>query len=183
MRTTTPTTTLATSAILVLALSACGSPAEDAGTAPTAAPSAVGAVTATELEVDDAWVTSAETGMAAAFGTIRNDSAEDITIVSAASPASPMMELHETVADDAGEMVMRPRDGGFTVPAGGSMELAPGADHLMLMGLTSPLVAGDDIEVTLTLADGSAYDFRAPVKDFSGANGTYEGDGGMDMDR
>jgi copper(I)-binding protein len=186
MRTTTLTTTLTTSAILVLALSGCGSPAPDGGTAPRTAPTAAAAVAAPGLEVDDAWVTSAESGMAAAFGTIRNDSARDVTIVSAASPASPMMELHETVADDAGEMVMRPRDGGFTIPAGGSLELTPGADHLMLMGLTAPLAAGDEIEVTLTLADGSTSGFRAPVKDFSGANETYEGDGDggahMDMD-
>ncbi|QOD42658.1 copper chaperone PCu(A)C [Clavibacter zhangzhiyongii] len=181
MRTTTLTTTLATSAILVLALSGCGSPAQSSGASPAAAPSATAAAAAPELEVDDAWVKSAESGMSAAFGTIVNDSAQDVTIVSADSPASPMMELHETVANDAGEMVMRPRDGGFTIPAGDSLELAPGANHLMLMGLTAPLAAGDEIDVTLTLSDGSTYDFSAPVKDYSGANETYEG-GDMDMD-
>ena len=128
MRTTTLTTALTTSAILVLALTGCSSPAQTGNNSSGSAPSASAAAMAPELEISDAWVKSAETGMSAAFGTLQNDSDQDVTIISAESAASPMMELHETVANDAGEMVMRPRDGGFTIPAGGSLELAPGAN-------------------------------------------------------
>ncbi len=52
----------------------------------------------------------------------------------------------------------------------------------MLMGLQKPLVAGEETSFTLTFSDDSTYTFTAPVKDYSGANETYEGDGGMKMD-
>lgn len=134
---------------------------------------------AESLSIQDAWVKAADEGMSAVFGTLENDSDADITIVSAATAASATAELHETVENDAGEMMMQPKEGGFVIPAGGSYELAPGGSHLMLMGLTAPLKAGDEPTFTLTLSDGSTYEFSAPVKDYAGANESYEG--GMDM--
>ena len=91
-----------------------------------------------------------------------------------------MVELHETVANDSGEMVMQPKEGGFVIPAGGTLTLEPGANHIMLMGLAKPIVAGDEVSFTLTFADGSTYTFTAPAKDFTGANENYVG-GDMDM--
>lgn len=92
-----------------------------------------------------------------------------------------MLQLHETVANDAGEMVMQEKQGGFVIPAGGSFDLEPGGNHIMLMDLTAPLAAGDETTFTLTFSDDSTYEFTAPVKDYSGANENYEG-GDMDMD-
>lgn len=129
----------------------------------------------------DAWVKSAESGMSAAFGELTNDSDAEITVVSVSGDASSMYELHETLASDEGEMVMSPIEGGFTVAAGETLELAPGGNHLMLMDVTEPLVAGAEATFTLTFSDDSTYEFTAPVKDYSGANETYEGDE-MDMD-
>ena len=43
------------------------------------------------------------------------------------------------------------------------------------MDLTAPLVAGEEATFTLTLSDGSTFAFTAPVKDYSGANESYEG--------
>lgn len=160
-------------AAAALALSGCAS---------TAAPAATTAATDGEsVTITDAWVKSAESGMSAAFGTLENTSDHDITLVSAASPASTMLQLHETVANDAGEMVMQEKQGGFVIPAGGSFELEPGGNHIMLMDLTAPLAAGDETTFTLTFSDDSTYEFTAPVKDYSGANENYEG-GDMDMD-
>jgi copper(I)-binding protein len=119
--------------------------------------------------------------MSAAFGELSNSSDQDITVVSAESDASSMLELHETVENDSGEMVMREIDGGFVIPAGGSLTLEPGANHIMLMDLTAPLMAGEEATFTLTFSDGSTFEFTAPVKDYSGASENYEGDD-MDMD-
>lgn len=91
-----------------------------------------------------------------------------------------MIELHETVESDTGEMVMQPKEGGFVIPAGGTFDLAPGGNHIMLMGVTAPLTAGQEATFVLTLSDGSTFEFTAPVKDYEGANETYVGDG-MDM--
>ncbi|GMA32961.1 hypothetical protein GCM10025875_29530 [Litorihabitans aurantiacus] len=50
----------------------------------------------------------------------------------------------------------------------------------MFMGLPDPITAGDDVDITLTLADGSDLEFVAVAKDYEGANESYERDGGTD---
>ncbi|WP_334148661.1 copper chaperone PCu(A)C [Microbacterium sp.] len=170
MNTTTRTTALprfvSLVAISLLALTGCAAPANDA---PTESAPAGDSVT-----IEDGWVKSADEGMSAAFGTLVNDSDQEVTVVSAESSAATMLELHETVENEAGEMVMREIEGGFVIPAGGSIALEPGADHLMFMDLTAPLKAGDTVSVTLTFSDDSTYEFEAPVKDYSGANENYD---------
>ena len=104
-----------------------------------------------------------------------NDSDHDITIVGASSDAATMVELHEVV-----DAVMQQVDGGLTIPAGGELTLQPGGFHLMFMGIPAPLMAGDEVSVTLELEDGSTLPFTAVVKDFTGADEEYAGD--MDMD-
>ncbi|MFS6616940.1 copper chaperone PCu(A)C [Microbacterium aurugineum] len=126
------------------------------------------------VTIEDAWVKSAEEGMSAGFGTLANSGDDDVTVVSVTSEASPMIELHETVENEAGEMVMREKAGGFVIPAGGTLALEPGANHIMLMDLSAPLTAGNDVTFTVTFSDDSTYEFTAPVKDYSGANENYE---------
>ncbi|MEV8369933.1 copper chaperone PCu(A)C [Microbacterium sp. NPDC064584] len=174
LHTRTPLAALAATAVLLLALTGC------AGTA-TAEPSATTAPEADSITVEDAWVKTAEEGMSAAFGTIENTGDTDVVIVGASTAASPMIELHETVEDDSGAMVMRQKEGGFVIPAGDHLHLEPGGNHIMLMGLADPIVAGDEVTFTLEFEDGSTLEFTAPGKDYEGANETYEGD--MDMDR
>lgn len=155
-------------AAAALALTGCAS-----ASAPSPSAQAGEAVTIT-----DAWVKAADSGMSAAFGHLSNSSGADLTVISADTSAAAMTELHETVQNAAGETVMREIDGGFVLPAGGSLELAPGGSHLMLMDLTAPLKAGDEVTITLTFSDRSTTSFTAPVKEYSGANENYEGGGG-----
>lgn len=129
---------------------------------------------ADSLTVTDAWTKAVDSGMTATFGEVSNSSDREITVVSATSSAAAMVELHEVVGD-----VMRPVDGGFVIPAGGTLTLQPGGLHIMFMGVPSPIAAGDDVKVTLTLGDGSTLSFTAVAKDFTGANESY--DGGMSM--
>lgn len=182
MNTTTKRTAIAFAALLAggLTLAGCSSTA-DAETDTTTTETAT---QAEALSIVDPWVKSAESGMSAAFGTVENDSDEDVNVVAASTEVSPMIELHETVADASGNMVMQEKDGGFVIPAGGSYELTPGGNHIMLLGLESPVVAGDEVTFTLELADGSTFDFTAAARDYSGANENYVGDdeGGMNMD-
>lgn len=70
------------------------------------------------ISISDAWVKSAEVGMSAAFGELTNDSDADITVVSVSSPASSMLEPHETVENESGQMVMREIEGGFVDRSG-----------------------------------------------------------------
>lgn len=162
-------------AVLALVLAGCGSPGTDA--AATQEPTVVASDVVT---IDDAWVKAAESGMTAAFGKIVNSGDTDVTVVSVSSPAASMLEMHETVADETGEMVMQEKDGGFTIPAGDDLLLEPGANHIMLMGLVEPVKAGDEVTVTLTFSDDSTLDLTALAKDFAGAEETYTGGDEMD---
>lgn len=128
---------------------------------------------AATVSVSDQWVKAADKGMTGLFGTLRNSGEQDMTVVSAASPTAGMVELHEVVGQP-GSGTMRPKDGGFVIPAGGSHLLAPGGDHIMLMDLKAPLKVGSDVQVTLTFADGTSLPFTAQVRDYSGAEENYE---------
>ncbi|MGW9403404.1 copper chaperone PCu(A)C [Arthrobacter sp. NPDC055585] len=154
-------------AVSAASLTGCGSSTPVAETSPSAEDAAA-------LSMSGAWTKAAEAGgMTGAFGTLENSGGEDITVVAATSSAASTVELHEVAMDDDGAMVMREIEGGFVVPAGSDYLLEPGASHLMLMGLTDGLLAGDTVTITLELADGSTLDVDAVAKDFAGANETY----------
>lgn len=140
----------------------------------TAAPASASAEAGQSLAFSGGWAKAAETGgMTSAFGTLKNNGPEDLTIVAARSAAAGDVELHETATGADGTMTMREIDGGFVVPAGGEFQLEPGGTHLMLMELTRDLLAGDELAITLELGDGSTTDIQATAKDFAGANENY----------
>ncbi|WP_104053019.1 MULTISPECIES: copper chaperone PCu(A)C [unclassified Arthrobacter] len=168
-------------AAAVLALSAAGLAGCAADTPATGSSSEAASSEAAEqsqhLAMTGAWAKAKSAGdMTGAFGTLENSGAEDITVVSATSPAAAAVELHETAAGADGAMAMQEIEGGFVVPAGGEYVLEPGANHLMLMGLTDDLLAGETLPITLELGDGSTLEMEATAKDFAGANENYESD-------
>lgn len=160
-----------------LALTGCGGGSPAAATAPAAAtPAAATApAAASAVTVTDPWVKTAESGMTAVFGTFSTSGGAPVTVLSAATSASPRTELHEVVAGADGAMVMRPKADGFVVEPGTPHVLAPGGDHIMIMDLASPLRPGDQVEVTLALSDGSTTRFTALAKETSGGAENYEG--------
>ncbi|RCV48216.1 copper chaperone PCu(A)C [Marinitenerispora sediminis] len=166
----------ATAAALLAATGCSGGEAAPQDT-PAAAES--GAAQAETVTVEDAWIKAAtqEEGMTGVFGTIGNPGGEDAAVVAATSPSAGTVELHEVVTGDDGNPVMREKDGGFAVPAEGEHVLEPGADHIMLMELTEDLEPGDEIAIQLEFADGSSTEVTVPVKDYEGANESYEGSG------
>lgn len=118
----------------------------------------------------DGWAKAGDTGgMTGFFGTINNPGDEDLTITGLSSDVAGIAELHEVTASG----VMQQIEGDVVVPAGGSFELAPGANHIMLMELNKDLLAGDEVTVTVSFSDGSSIDMTALVKDYSGANEDY----------
>jgi len=169
------------SLLVVGGLSACAGTSEtEAQASPSASPSSA-APAGCPVQITDQWVKAADSGMTAAFGHLENGTDQDLTITAASSSAATAMELHEVVDKD-GEMVMQPVDGGFTVPAQEHLHLEPGGYHLMFMGLTGPIEPGDQVEITLTCADGATTSFTAPAKPFTGAEEEYVGDGMDGMD-
>ncbi len=134
---------------------------------------------AASVKVSDAWAKSAAEGMSAVFAQLDNTSGREVTLVAASTDAATSVELHEMATGSDGAMTMREKKGGFPIAAGKRVTLEPGGYHLMLMGLTAPLKAGEEITVTLTFSDESTAKITVPVKDFAGANESYapEGDG------
>ena len=128
---------------------------------------------ADSVTISDQWASSAETGMAAVFGTFTNAGHYDAHIVSGDSPAAGRVEVHEVVPDASGTMAMRPKADGLTIPPGGTHDLAPGGDHLMLMDLKEPLQPGADVSLTVVFEDGSTLPVTAQIREFAGANEEY----------
>lgn len=161
--------------IALLALTGCSTDSSGAGSESETSQEAAATQAAAAITITDAWVKAAEAGgMTGAFGVIENASDSDITVVSVASQAAPMVELHETVVNDSGDMVMRQVEGGFVIPANSTFALEPGANHIMLMELPDDVTAGSELTFTLTLDDGSTVDFTTIAKDYSGANEDYD---------
>lgn len=156
---------------LVAVLAACsGAPAEPAAPSATAAES---------VQITDAWVKAVDGGMTGGFGLVENTGSVEVTLLAAATQIAATVELHETVMGEGSGMVMQQKDGGFTIAAGGTVELAPGGNHIMFMGVAQPLQPGDEVVVTLTFSDGSALEHDFTVKEFAGADEEYVGEGGM----
>lgn len=159
-------------AAALLALAGCGSTTETGSTNAEASDSAAQSDGAT-LTLTDGWVKAAPSGMTAMFGTLENESESDVTVTGGQSTAAGMVELHEVVTVD-GESIMQPKESGFLVPAGGTYELAPGHDHIMLMNLPAPIEPGDQVEVTLDLSDGGTVTVSGPAKEFAAGNEDYQ---------
>ena len=106
-------------------------------------------------------------GNGAAYLVVLNGLDTDVQLTGAATAAADVVELHETVEDN-GVMRMIPQPDGFTVPAGGSVELKPGGKHVMMIGLAKPLETGDEFELTLNFDNGESMTLTVPVADMSG---------------
>jgi copper(I)-binding protein/predicted peroxiredoxin len=98
----------------------------------------------------------------ALFMTLKNTGTTDRAVVSAASRAAKVVELHTHIHDDG---VMRMREvERIDIEAGESTVLEPGGLHVMLLGLKRPLAVGSTVQVDLTFDDGSTKSVVAPVR-------------------
>lgn len=121
----------------------------------------------------DGWVKATEEDMTAVFGRLQNPLPVDVTFVSGSTDVAESVELHEVAGGS-----MQPVEGGMTVPRGEVLELEPGGLHIMLMGVKEPIVAGDEVVITLEDADGKTYELTAQARTFDGGDEDYEGGDG-----
>jgi copper(I)-binding protein len=84
----------------------------------------------------------------AAYLSITNHGAMADRLLAAESSLSRKTELH-TMEITNGVMKMRQIDGGIDIPAGATIQLAPGGFHVMLIGLKAPLTVDENYDVTL----------------------------------
>ncbi|MEJ6393976.1 copper chaperone PCu(A)C [Gymnodinialimonas sp. 2305UL16-5] len=104
------------------------------------------------MVIEDAYARAsspvAQTG--AAFMTIFNHSEMDDRLIGVTSAAADRLELHTHIQDTGGVMRMVEVEDGFAIAAGETIALQRGGLHVMLLGLTEPLVQGEEIEITFT---------------------------------
>lgn len=146
--------TLAPSLALALALAA----------ALPGAAQACGAATAGGLTVRDAWSRAVPLAgrPGALYLQIENAGPEDDALVGLATPVSEMPMLHESVTKDG--VTSMPHVAAVPVPAGATVQLAPGGYHGMLMGLAAPLKEGETFPVTLTFQKAGAVEVTVTVQ-------------------
>lgn len=115
------------------------------------------------LLIEDAWArpTGRTGGLAAVYLTLTNQAETDDKIITVSSTASDVAEIH-TMTMHGGVMRMRAlRE--LSLPAGESTVLEPKGDHIMLIGLLTPLKEGDNIEVMLELEQLGEITLQVPV--------------------
>ena len=117
-----------------------------------------------DIVLDDVWVRALPPTQTntAAYLTISNRSEQAITVTGASTQLADTVEIH-TTRDIEGYMRMEQLQD-LSVPAGQSVQLAPGGTHLMLMGLASMPVPGDTVRLCLELASGDAICTEADVR-------------------
>lgn len=125
---------------------------------------AMGAVTAGEIAITDAWIAApvGDQPRAAGYITIRNDGGTDERLVGVTTPAAAMSHLHRTVVED--NVSRMESVNAVIIPAHGEVTFAPGGLHLMLMSLTESLTEGQTVSLTLQFLDAGDVTVDAPVR-------------------
>lgn len=131
-----------------------------------------GFAAAETLVISDAWIREAPPTATVLAGYMRidNPGAQEQTITGVTSPRFERIEMHRTeVVDGVARMLPQEQ---LVVPAGGSLTLEPGGLHLMLIGPTEPVAAGDTVTLRLQLGDdGNCAWAEASVKRGDDAGG------------
>ncbi|HWF00662.1 MAG TPA: copper chaperone PCu(A)C [Caulobacteraceae bacterium] len=118
------------------------------------------------LRIDGAWIRTPPPGAptAAGYAVIENLSSRPDRLVGAQTKAASTASPHVS-SMVGGVMRMREAPGGLPVPAHGSLTLAAGGDHLMLMGLNHPLRPGERVTITLSFAKAGKVAATFEVRD------------------
>jgi copper(I)-binding protein len=119
-----------------------------------------------EVKAEGAWVRGTVPAQKTTGAFVTLASSEDAKVVAVKSPAAKAVEIHSSAMKD-GVMHMN-AIGALALPAGKRVELKPGGHHVMLMGLSRPLSAGDIVALVFTIEDSkgkrTTLEVKAPVR-------------------
>jgi len=116
------------------------------------------------VHVISAWARPSVTQTGAAYGYIINLGEEDETLLGGSTAAADVVEIHEMIMD-GDVMQMNPLADGLVVPSGGFVQLKPGGYHVMFIGLTAPLMAGEMLELSLDFATADDITLTLPIRE------------------
>ena len=113
------------------------------------------------VDVRDAAVGATELDTAAVYMELDSADPEPLTLVGASCNCGAEVTVHATdTSGGRSQMVATP---GITVDPGAATVLSPGGSHLMLEGLTAPLVDGDRLALDLEFDRGDPVRVEVPV--------------------
>lgn len=118
---------------------------------------------APSLVVEDAWIMTPPSSAqeAAAYVTVR--AARDDRLLSVACACAARGELHEMSMDGA-TMTMRPLRYGAPVTVSQPLRMGPHGIHIMLVGLTTPLLEGQAVPLRLTFREAGVVTVAVSVR-------------------
>lgn len=111
----------------------------------------------------DVWVRASigQVPTTAAYMTLENRGDDD-RLLSVSTSVAASAQIHDS-AENNGMMQMRPVES-LPIAHGKSIELKPGGKHIMVMGLTVPLKAGDRIPLMLRFENAGEVAVQAEVR-------------------
>lgn len=115
------------------------------------------------MEVSDAWTRALPPVSAngAAYLILHNTGETTDRMLDASSPLASHVHLHETrIENGVAKMGMVEQ---LSVSPGGQVQLTPGGLHLMLMGLSEPLVEGATLLLRLRFEHAGEVEVELPV--------------------
>ena len=120
------------------------------------------------LKIEKAWIQAVPdvSDATAAYMRITNLSSSPLRLIGADSPVAKTVEPMITTrkVHDGQEIMGMQSAEELLIPAGSSLELKPGGDHLMIMGLRVHPQEGDLIKLTIRFAPGEQrFDLKVPV--------------------
>jgi copper(I)-binding protein len=99
---------------------------------------------------------------------ITNTGLESDRLVGGTFPGASRVEVHE-MSMDGDVMRMKQIQGGLEIKPGATVELRPGAGHLMFMDLKEPLKEGQTIKGTLVFEKAGPVEVEYSVRGMGGA--------------
>jgi copper(I)-binding protein len=146
---------------ILLFAGACGQPA----TTPATPAHADHAASAHAMVVDAGWAGPTPNGVdvSAGYLTITNGTDTPDRLLAASSPRAHDVQLHEMSMDSSQVMQMR-QINGVDIAPGATVALAPGATHLMFMGVSTPFAEGERIPVVLTFEHAGVVNATLEVR-------------------
>jgi periplasmic copper chaperone A len=145
-----------------------------------------------DIKISEPWARTSPmvAGAGAAYMVIENKASAADFLVGGSSDVAKAVEVHETVAmpessaapaasagigmespaassgmATGGSMMGMQKMDRLEIPAGGSVELKPGSYHIMLIGLTRELKAGEKIDITLKFEKAGDVKVTAEVRE------------------
>lgn len=115
-----------------------------------------------EIVVSDAWARATVPGQDNAAVSMHITSQKEASLIAVSSPVASSAEIH-SMTHENGMMKMRALDV-LALKAGQEVELGNGGNHLMLIGLKKPLIAGDSVALTLTMQFADKHQEKIEVK-------------------